>query len=81
MFYTYDIPKSSKNKNYMLAKSCLNTFLISIYLVTAGLSDIPGLSIASNVESPIVFLKLEKSTGSMKNDLILLEDIAERVRK
>ncbi|KAF5474514.1 hypothetical protein F2P56_006407 [Juglans regia] len=46
-----------------------------------GLSDIPGLSIASNAESPIVFLKLEKSTGSIKNDLTLLEEIADRVLK
>lgn len=50
-------------------------------LLWKGLSDIPGLSIASNPESPIVFLKLEKSTGSMKNDLSLLEDIADRVLK
>ncbi|XP_062162737.1 long chain base biosynthesis protein 1 [Alnus glutinosa] len=53
----------------------------NIALLWKGLSDIPGISIASNVESPIVFLKLEKSTGSMKNDLILLEDIADRVLK
>ncbi|KAE8010125.1 hypothetical protein FH972_006516 [Carpinus fangiana] len=53
----------------------------NIALLWKGLSDISGLSIASNVESPIVFLKLEKSTDSMKNDLILLEDIADRVLK
>ena len=46
----------------------------------AGLSSIQGLSIASNPESPIVFLKLEMSTGSMKDDLQLLEAIADRVR-
>lgn len=50
-----------------------------LYWATAGLSDIHGLSIASNPESPIVFLILEKSTGSMKNDLQLLEDIADWV--
>lgn len=49
--------------------------------MTAGLSDVPGLLIASNPESPIVFLKLEKSTGSMKNDLSLLENITDRVSK
>jgi serine palmitoyltransferase len=48
--------------------------------VIAGLSNIQGLSIASNPESPIVFLKLEMSTGSMKDDLQLLEAIADRVR-
>ncbi|KAF7830601.1 long chain base biosynthesis protein 1 [Senna tora] len=48
---------------------------------SAGLSNVPGLTIASNVESPIVYLRLEKSTGSMKNDLRLLEDIADRVLK
>lgn len=46
-------------------------------ILRTGLSDIHGLSIASNPESPIVFLILEKSTGSMKNDLQLLEDIAD----
>ncbi|MBN8152346.1 hypothetical protein J0J37_22485, partial [Vibrio vulnificus] len=48
-------------------------------LIFAGLSGIQGLSIVSNPESPIVFLKLTKSTGSMKADLQILEDIAERV--
>ncbi|MBA0641624.1 hypothetical protein Goklo_026156 [Gossypium klotzschianum] len=37
--------------------------------------------IASNPESPIVFLVLEKSTGSVKSDLQLLEDIADRALK
>ena len=46
----------------------------------AGLSNIQGLSIASNPESPIVFLKLEMPTGSAKDDLKLLEAIADRVR-
>ncbi len=49
--------------------------------MNAGLSDIPGLLIASNPESPVVFLELEKSTGSMKSDLNLLEHIADRVSK
>ncbi|PPS16529.1 hypothetical protein GOBAR_AA04057 [Gossypium barbadense] len=53
----------------------------NIAILWKGLSDIRGLSIASNPESPIVFLVLEKSTGSMKSDLQLLEDIADRALK
>jgi len=48
--------------------------------VIAGLSNIQGLSISSNPKSPIVFLNLEKSTGSTKDDLKLLEAMADRVR-
>lgn len=70
-----------KTKITCLLKAATTLIWSCICLVTAGLSDIPGISIASNVESPIIFLKLEKSTGSMKNDLILLEDIADRVSK
>lgn len=46
-----------------------------------GLSDIPGLSIASNPESPIVYLRLEKPSGSAKDDLKLLEGIADHALK
>ncbi|KAJ0096978.1 hypothetical protein Patl1_28195 [Pistacia atlantica] len=53
----------------------------NIAVLCKGLSDIRGLTIASNPESPIVFLRLEKSTGSQKNDLVLLEDIADRALK
>ncbi|KAJ8761383.1 hypothetical protein K2173_001514 [Erythroxylum novogranatense] len=49
----------------------------NITIMWKGLTDLHGLFIVSNVESPIVFLKLEKSTGSKKNDLQLLEQIAE----
>lgn len=73
-----------------LVTKCLNYGLIVflfifqlfnyIYIATAGLSNIQGLSIASNPESPIVFLKLDKSIGSVKDDLKVLEDIADRVR-
>lgn len=49
-----------------------------MYLI-AGLSDTPGLEISSHVLSPIVFLKLKKSTGSLATDLDLLETIAEQV--
>lgn len=45
----------------------------------AGLSGIQGLKITSDVLSHIVFLVLKKSTGSLKTDLRLLEDIADRV--
>ncbi|KAJ7949872.1 long chain base biosynthesis protein 1 [Quillaja saponaria] len=51
----------------------------NISMLWEGLSDIPGLSIASNPESPIVYLRLKKSSGSMNNDLHLLEDIAQRM--
>ena len=46
-----------------------------------GLAGIPGLSIASNPESPVVFLKLNKSTGSSVSDLRLLQEIADCVSK
>ncbi|XP_054798683.1 long chain base biosynthesis protein 1-like [Prosopis cineraria] len=42
-------------------------------------SDIPGLTPTNSAESPIIYLKLEKSTGSIENDRRLLENIAQRV--
>ncbi|CAL9036898.1 unnamed protein product [Musa banksii] len=61
------------------------TFLTSlrsnIALLWKGLSDVPGLTIASHPLSPIVFLKLKKSTGSSKSDLELLNNLADRVLK
>lgn len=53
----------------------------NIAVLWKGLSKIPGFTIASHPESPIVYLRLEKSTGSMKDDLHLLENIAEHVLK
>ncbi|RZB58410.1 Long chain base biosynthesis protein 1 isoform E [Glycine soja] len=53
----------------------------NIAFLRKGLSKIPGITITSNPESPIVYLRLEKSRGSMKDDLHLLENIAERVLK
>ncbi|KAK0598849.1 hypothetical protein LWI29_038561 [Acer saccharum] len=53
----------------------------NIAILWKGLSDIRGLSIVSHIESPIVFLRLETSTGSVKNDLHLLEDIADSALK
>lgn len=46
----------------------------------AGLVEIPGFTIASHPESPIVYLRLKKSMGSLNNDIHLLESISERVR-
>ncbi|KAG6752845.1 hypothetical protein POTOM_042884 [Populus tomentosa] len=53
----------------------------NIAILWKGLSNIQGLSITSNPKSPIVFLKLEKSTGSTKDDLKLLEAIADQALK
>ncbi|XP_022882355.1 long chain base biosynthesis protein 1b-like [Olea europaea var. sylvestris] len=46
-----------------------------------GLSDVRGLEIMSDPQSPIVFLRLRNSTGSVKGDLQILENIADRVLK
>lgn len=53
----------------------------NIAFLCKGLSKIPSFIIASNKESPIVYLRLKKSTGSMQDDLHLLETIADRVLK
>jgi serine palmitoyltransferase len=53
----------------------------NVALLWKGLSDIKGMSLTSNRESPIVFLKLEKSSGSAKDDLLLLEKMADRALK
>ncbi|VVB10039.1 unnamed protein product [Arabis nemorensis] len=53
----------------------------NIALLWKGLSEIKGMSLASNPESPIVFLKLDKSSGSTKDDLLLLEEMADRALK
>ncbi|KGN62485.1 long chain base biosynthesis protein 1 [Cucumis sativus] len=49
----------------------------NIAILWQGLLGIPGLKLVSDQESPIVFLVLDKSTGSLQNDLQLLEKIAE----
>ncbi|KAE9586203.1 putative serine C-palmitoyltransferase [Lupinus albus] len=59
---------------------CFLRTLIRDTLATSGLSNITGFTIASNPESPIVYLRLEKSTGSTKDDLRLLENIAHLIR-
>ncbi|XP_068652268.1 long chain base biosynthesis protein 1b-like [Aristolochia californica] len=53
----------------------------NLAILWKGLTDVPGLSIASNPLSPIIFLQLKKSTGSFKSDLNLLEEITCRVLK
>ncbi|XP_071742241.1 long chain base biosynthesis protein 1 [Rutidosis leptorrhynchoides] len=53
----------------------------NIKTLFTGLSGIQGLQITSDVLSPLVFLVLKKSTGSLKSDLWLLEDFADRVLK
>ncbi|PRQ19491.1 putative serine C-palmitoyltransferase [Rosa chinensis] len=53
----------------------------NITLLWKGLSGVMGLSLASNPESPIVFLKLQKSTSSVKSDLQLLNEIADCLLK
>ncbi|KAL7210860.1 hypothetical protein ACSBR2_013851 [Camellia fascicularis] len=53
----------------------------NIAVLRKGLSNIHGLKIVSDVKSPIVFLRLKNSTGSLKSDSQLLEHIAEQVLK
>ncbi|KAI5676673.1 hypothetical protein M9H77_07623 [Catharanthus roseus] len=53
----------------------------NIDILRKALSDVQGLEIVSDPASPIVFLRLNKSRGSQKIDLQLLEDIADRVLK
>ncbi|KAL3510133.1 hypothetical protein ACH5RR_029534 [Cinchona calisaya] len=53
----------------------------NIGILWKGLSGIRGLEIASDQASPVIFLRLKKSTGSSKGDLHVLEDIAHRVLK
>ncbi|CAL5408894.1 unnamed protein product [Camellia sinensis] len=53
----------------------------NIAVLCQGLSNIHGLKIVSDVKSPIVFLRLKNSTGSLKSDSQLLEHIAEQVLK
>lgn len=50
-------------------------------ILATGLLGIQGLELASDIMSPLVFLRLKKSTGSMNSDLHLLEDLADRVLK
>ncbi|KAI4330084.1 hypothetical protein MLD38_028392 [Melastoma candidum] len=45
------------------------------------LSSVPGLSVASSHDSPIIFLRLRKPSGSAKDDLKLLKNIVSRLLK
>ncbi|CAK9133456.1 unnamed protein product [Ilex paraguariensis] len=63
-----------------------NPYLITklrknITILCRGVYFYHCLEIVSDQQSPIVFLRLKKSTGSLKNDLSLLEDIAHHVLK
>ncbi|CAM8894918.1 unnamed protein product [Rhodiola kirilowii] len=51
----------------------------NISVLWKGISDVPGLSLTSDPLSPVVFLKLKASTGSSKDDLRLLEKIADHM--
>ncbi|KAL7119353.1 hypothetical protein ACP275_02G058100 [Erythranthe tilingii] len=51
----------------------------NIATLRKGLSDVQGLEIVSDPESPVVFLTLKKSVGSMKADLQVLDDIADNL--
>ncbi|KAM0869113.1 hypothetical protein ACQ4PT_040898 [Festuca glaucescens] len=58
--------------------SVLANLRSKVALLHKGLAGTPGLEISSHLLSPIVFLKLKKSTGSLTTDLDLLETIAEQ---
>ncbi|KAF5938165.1 hypothetical protein HYC85_025671 [Camellia sinensis] len=52
---------------------------LSLILAIAGLLNIHGLKIVSDMKYPIVFLRFKNSTGSLKSDSQLLGHIAEYV--
>ncbi|KAK9111398.1 hypothetical protein Scep_018917 [Stephania cephalantha] len=53
----------------------------NVALLCQGLANIEGLSIVSDPLSPLIFLKLNNSTGFFNEDLKLLETIADRMLK
>ncbi|KAL5710442.1 serine C-palmitoyltransferase [Ranunculus cassubicifolius] len=53
----------------------------NVALLWKGLSKIPGLAIASDPLSPLVFVKLSRSTGSSNKDLNLFETITDHMLK
>ncbi|XP_073025819.1 long chain base biosynthesis protein 1-like [Primulina eburnea] len=53
----------------------------NVAILHKGVSEIQGLEIASDPRSPIVFLKLKKSAGSLKADLQVLQDICDHLLK
>ncbi|KAJ6821935.1 long chain base biosynthesis protein 1b [Iris pallida] len=68
--------------NYLEENPAVLTSLRNnIDLLREGLSDVPGMTVASDPRSPIVFLQLKKSTGSPMSDTQLLQKIVDRVLK
>lgn len=65
--------------SFIFLKYILPITLCLILSQTPGLSDVQGLELVSDIQSPIVFLKLKNSSGCLKGDLQVLEDIADRV--
>ncbi|KAM0930982.1 hypothetical protein ACQ4PT_000674 [Festuca glaucescens] len=61
--------------------SVLANLRSNVALLHKELSNTAGLEISSHVLSPIVFLKLKKSTGSLTTDLGLLQTIAEQTKR
>jgi serine palmitoyltransferase len=51
----------------------------NVTLLWEGLSKVQALKVTSNALSPLVFLQLEQSSGSFKNDSILLQEIVDRM--
>ncbi|KAL3620956.1 serine palmitoyltransferase component [Castilleja foliolosa] len=51
----------------------------NVAILRKGLSDVQGLEIVSDPESPIVYMRLKTPTGSLKGDLQVLQDIADHL--
>ncbi|KAM0928930.1 hypothetical protein ACQ4PT_001936 [Festuca glaucescens] len=61
--------------------SVLANLRSNVALLHKELSNTPGLEISSHVLSPVVFLKLKKSTGSLTTNLGLLQTVAEQTKR
>ncbi|KAJ4799965.1 Serine palmitoyltransferase 1 [Rhynchospora pubera] len=61
--------------------SVLSNLRANVATLLSELSDVPGLVRTSHTLSPIIFLKLKKSTGSDKTDMHVLDSIANQVLK
>ncbi|PIA39034.1 hypothetical protein AQUCO_02700304v1 [Aquilegia coerulea] len=59
----------------------ITTLRKNIALLCKGLSTIPCLSVVSNPLSPLVYVKLSRSTGSFQGDSRLVETIADHMLK
>jgi len=51
----------------------------NVTLLWKGLSQVRGLKVTSNALSPLFFLQLENTSGSFKNDSMLLQEIVDRM--